>query len=56
MDLRGTPKSMVPEKKASPWPGGAVTSKSTLSWNVKRHKPLKPLKDGFKLSSHNVGA
>ena len=30
-DLRGTPKSMVPEKKARPWPGGAVTSKSTLS-------------------------
>jgi hypothetical protein len=31
MDLSGTPKSMVPDKKARPWPGGAVTSKSTLS-------------------------
>jgi hypothetical protein len=36
-DLRGTPKSIVPEKKARPWPGGAVTSKSTLSCKTIAH-------------------
>ncbi len=31
MDLSGTPNPTVPEKKESAWPGGALSSKSTLS-------------------------